>query len=59
MALAGIQASFVTAEGVDKKKYTSLPDIVCFLEIPADKANQGKVWNDGQKTRKSQDTSLT
>jgi hypothetical protein len=39
MALAGIQASFVTAEGVDKNKYTSLPDIVCFLEIPADKAN--------------------
>jgi hypothetical protein len=41
MALAGIQASFVTAEGVDKNKYTSLPDIVCFLEIPADKAKFG------------------
>jgi hypothetical protein len=42
----------VTAEGVDKKKYTSLPDIVCFLEIPADKAKFGMMG-------KRRDTKLT
>jgi hypothetical protein len=43
MALAVLQASFVTAEGVDKNKYTDLPDIVGFLEIPADRAKFGRL----------------